>query len=95
LQPDRRFLFEEYKVTDVALKVVGVGSVGLRCYVVLLLNDNKERVFIRVKEARQSVLEPSIFTMIFPDSSPLAIGKVWPPFFPVCILESCLLGIHK
>jgi uncharacterized protein (DUF2252 family) len=60
LQPDRRFLFGEYKVTDVALKVVGVGSVGLRCYVVLLLNDNKEPVFIQVKEASQSVLEPYI-----------------------------------
>jgi uncharacterized protein (DUF2252 family) len=60
LQPDRKFLFEQYHITDVALKVVGVGSVGTRCYVVLLLNDDKEPIFIQVKEARQSVLEPYI-----------------------------------
>jgi uncharacterized protein (DUF2252 family) len=58
LQPDRRFLLDQYHITDVALKVVGVGSVGTRCYAVLLLNDNKEPLFIQVKEARQSVLEP-------------------------------------
>jgi len=58
LQPDRRLLFEQYHITDVALKVVGVGSVGTRCYVALLLNDNNEPLFIQVKEARQSVLEP-------------------------------------
>jgi uncharacterized protein (DUF2252 family) len=58
LQPDRRFLFEQYHITDVALKVVGVGSVGTRCYIALLLNDKNEPVFIQVKEARQSVLEP-------------------------------------
>jgi len=57
LQPDRKYLFEQYKLTDVALKVVGVGSVGTRCYIVLLLNDNNEPLFIQVKEARQSVLE--------------------------------------
>jgi uncharacterized protein (DUF2252 family) len=58
LQPDRRLLFEQYHITDVALKVVGVGSVGTRCYVALLLNDDNEPLFIQVKEARQSVLEP-------------------------------------
>jgi len=58
LQPDRRFLLDQYHITDVALKVVGVGSVGTRCFVVLLLNDNSEPLFIQVKEARQSVLEP-------------------------------------
>ncbi|MBL7940094.1 MAG: DUF2252 domain-containing protein [Flavobacteriales bacterium] len=58
LQPDRRILFERYKVVDVALKVVGVGSVGTRCYVVLLMNDREEPLFIQVKEARRSVLAP-------------------------------------
>jgi uncharacterized protein (DUF2252 family) len=58
LQPDRKFLFEQYHITDVALKVVGVGSVGTRCFVVLLLNDSNEPLFLQVKEARQSVLEP-------------------------------------
>jgi len=56
LQPDRRWLFEQYKVIDLALKVVGVGSVGTRCYILLLLNANKEPLLIQVKEARASVL---------------------------------------
>ncbi|HEX5153968.1 MAG TPA: DUF2252 domain-containing protein [Parafilimonas sp.] len=58
LQPDRRWLFEQYKVIDVTLKVVGVGSVGTRCFVVLLLNDNNDPLLIQVKEARESVLVP-------------------------------------
>ncbi|HEX4851371.1 MAG TPA: DUF2252 domain-containing protein, partial [Puia sp.] len=65
LQPDRRILFDQYRVIDVALKVVGVGSVGTRCFVVLLLNDNEESLFLQVKEARQSVLEPYITQSLF------------------------------
>jgi uncharacterized protein (DUF2252 family) len=58
LQHDRKWLASKYEIVDVALKVVGVGSVGTRCYVVLLMNDKKEPLFLQVKEARQSVLEP-------------------------------------
>jgi uncharacterized protein (DUF2252 family) len=58
LQPDRRMLFEQYQVVDVALKVVGVGSVGTRCFVVLLMNERDEPLFLQVKEARNSVLAP-------------------------------------
>jgi uncharacterized protein (DUF2252 family) len=58
LLPDRRWLFEQYEVIDVVLKVVGVGSVGTRCYAVLLMNENKEPLLIQIKEARQSVLAP-------------------------------------
>jgi uncharacterized protein (DUF2252 family) len=58
LLPDRRWLFEQYEVIDVVLKVVGVGSVGTRCYAVLLMNDNKEPLLIQIKEARESVLAP-------------------------------------
>ena len=58
LQPDRRLFVDRYKVIDVALKVVGVGSVGTRCFVTLLMNDDNEPLFLQVKEARQSVLEP-------------------------------------
>ena len=58
MQLDRKILLDNYKVIDVALKVVGVGSVGTRCFVVLLMNDNNEPLFLQVKEARQSVLEP-------------------------------------
>lgn len=58
LQKDRKLLLDNYKLVDVALKVVGVGSVGTRCYVVLLMNDNDEPLFLQVKEARPSVLQP-------------------------------------
>ena len=57
LQDDRRFLFSEYKVVDVALKVVGVGSVGTRCFIALLMNKKEEPLFLQVKEARNSVLD--------------------------------------
>jgi uncharacterized protein (DUF2252 family) len=58
LQNDRRYLLGHYKLVDIALKVVGVGSVGTRCYVVLMMNEKQEPLFLQVKEARQSVLEP-------------------------------------
>ncbi|HEY4323927.1 MAG TPA: DUF2252 domain-containing protein [Mucilaginibacter sp.] len=58
MQRDRKLLLDQYNIIDVALKVVGVGSVGTRCLVALMMNDNKEPLFLQVKEAQQSVLEP-------------------------------------
>jgi uncharacterized protein (DUF2252 family) len=59
LPEDRRVLLDRYRVVDLARKVVGVGSVGLRSFVVLLLgNDDQDPLFLQVKEARASVLEP-------------------------------------
>jgi uncharacterized protein (DUF2252 family) len=57
LQPDRQKLFERYQLQDTAIKVVGVGSVGTRCYLSLLLADGVDPLFLQVKEARRSVLE--------------------------------------
>ncbi len=57
LQPDRRQLFRHYRLQDSAIKVVGVGSVGTRCYLSLLLADKGDPLFLQVKEARRSVLE--------------------------------------
>ena len=57
LQDDRRFLFSQYRVVDIALKVVGVGSVGTRCLVALMMNAKDEPLFMQIKEARTSVLE--------------------------------------
>ncbi len=65
LQNDRRWLFDQYQVVDVALKVVGVGSVGTRCFVVLLINEKQEPLFIQVKEAGPSVLEAYTQKSIF------------------------------
>ena len=53
-----RMLFNRFHYRDLALKVVGVGSVGTMCCVALFMADNKDPLFLQVKEARQSVLEP-------------------------------------
>jgi uncharacterized protein (DUF2252 family) len=57
LETDRRYLLEQYQFTDMAHKVVGVGSVGTRCWIVLLLGrDGSDPLFLQVKEAQESVL---------------------------------------
>ena len=63
LSPDRRQLFDRYRLVDVARKVVGVGSVGTRCWVALLVGrDAGDPLFLQVKEAGASVLEPFVGT---------------------------------
>ena len=58
LPPERRHLLHRFTIRDMALKVVGVGSVGTRCWVVLLNGrDHEEPLFLQVKEAVASVLE--------------------------------------
>jgi uncharacterized protein (DUF2252 family) len=58
LQEDRRHLLDRYRFVDAARKVVGVGSVGTRAYVVLLEGrDEDDPLFLQVKEAGASVLE--------------------------------------
>jgi uncharacterized protein (DUF2252 family) len=57
LETDRRYLLEQYEFTDMARKVVGVGSVGTRCWIVLMLGrDESDPLFLQVKEAGKSVL---------------------------------------
>jgi uncharacterized protein (DUF2252 family) len=59
LQPDRRHLLEQFRLADLARKVVGVGSVGTRCWILLLLGrDAEDPLFLQIKEAQASVLEP-------------------------------------
>ena len=58
LQDDRRHLLERFEIVDVARKVVGVGSVGTRAFIVLLQGrDAEDPLFLQVKEATASVLE--------------------------------------
>lgn len=57
LQEDRRVLLDKYEIMDIAVKVVGVGSVGTFCAVMLLMGHDKDPLFLQVKEARPSVLE--------------------------------------
>ncbi len=58
LQEDRRHLLERFEIVDMARKVVGVGSVGTRAFIVLLQGrDEHDPLFLQVKEATASVLE--------------------------------------
>ena len=58
LQDDRRHLLERFEIVDMARKVVGVGSVGTRAFIVLLQGrDERDPLFLQVKEATASVLE--------------------------------------
>ena len=59
LSADRRRLLERYRYAHAARKVVGVGSVGTRAFIMLLLGrDNDDPLFLQFKEAEASVLEP-------------------------------------
>jgi len=61
LEPDRTLLLDHYEFVDAALKVVGVGSVGTRCFVVLLAGKaDLDPLFLQVKEAKASVLAPYV-----------------------------------
>lgn len=58
LAKDRRLLFTRYRFQEIAIKVVGVGSVGTRCAVALYLSEGGDPLVLQVKEAVPSVLEP-------------------------------------
>ena len=67
LSEDRRTLLEQYHFTDIARKVVGVGSVGTRAWVVLMLGrDDGDPLLMQVKEAQPSVLEPYLGASRYP-----------------------------
>ncbi|MBW4360699.1 DUF2252 domain-containing protein [Flavobacterium taihuense] len=61
LADDRIHLLKQYRIVDVARKVVGVGSVGTRCWIIFMLGNNSEDpLFLQVKEAQPSVFEPYV-----------------------------------
>jgi hypothetical protein len=63
LSEDRRHLLEQYELQDVARKVVGVGSVGTRCFAMLLKAcDPNDVLILQLKEASKSVIEEVITT---------------------------------
>jgi uncharacterized protein (DUF2252 family) len=57
LPEERRVLFDRFQFADAAFKVVGIGSVGTRCFVSLWMADVDDPLFLQLKEARPSVLE--------------------------------------
>ena len=59
LDVEHRAVFDGYRLVDVAFKVVGVGSVGTRAWIALMLGrDERDPLFLQIKEAQRSVLEP-------------------------------------
>jgi len=60
-------LLDRYELRDAAIKVVGVGSVGTSCWVILLMAGPGDPLFLQVKEARASVLEPYTRPCEFPN----------------------------
>ncbi|MEV7422687.1 DUF2252 domain-containing protein [Streptomyces sp. NPDC091212] len=61
LPEERRLILDRFRFVDAARKVVGVGSVGTRCYLVLLEGRNAgDPLFLQIKEAERSVLEPHL-----------------------------------
>ena len=58
LKSDRQVLFDRYQCTDVALKVVGVGSVGTRAAIALFEDADREPLILQMKEANPSILSP-------------------------------------
>jgi uncharacterized protein (DUF2252 family) len=67
LAEDKRLLLDRYELKDLAAKVVGVGSVGTRCAIMLMMGGADDPLFLQVKEARASVLEPYAGQSIYPN----------------------------
>jgi len=60
LIPERRTLFQRYRLADAAYKVVGVGSVGTLCGVLMMVSGDGEALYLQFKEATRSVLEAHV-----------------------------------
>ncbi|MGE5362180.1 MAG: DUF2252 domain-containing protein [Bacteroidales bacterium] len=67
LAPAYEALFDRYQLRDAAIKVVGVGSVGTACFVLLFTAGDDDPLFLQVKEARASVLERYAGASVFPN----------------------------
>ena len=68
LPPGFNHLLNRYELKDMVIKVVGVGSVGTLCWVLLLMTGDGDPLFLQVKEARKSVLEAYAGKSIYPNS---------------------------
>lgn len=66
LADDRKAILKQYRIVDVARKVVGVGSVGTRCWIAFLVgNHSDDPLFLQIKEAQTSVFEPFLQKSIY------------------------------
>ncbi|MGH6755043.1 MAG: DUF2252 domain-containing protein, partial [Bradyrhizobium sp.] len=66
LSDERRELLDQYRLVDGAFKVVGIGSVGTFCAVILMMSANNDPLFLQWKQARQSVFEPHMGKSAYP-----------------------------
>ena len=66
LPDERRALLDRYRLVDAAIKVVGIGSVGRRCWIGLFMSADNDPLFLQFKEARASVLEPYAGRSVYP-----------------------------
>ena len=67
LSDDRRILLDRYEFKDMTIKVVGVGSVGTFCAVILLMAGERDPLFLQVKQASESVLERFAGKSVYPN----------------------------
>ena len=78
LQGDRRHLLDGYRFVEMARKVVGVGSVGTRAWVVLMMGrDGQDPLFLQAKEAEASVLEPYVGKSEFENHGERVVEGQW------------------
>jgi hypothetical protein len=66
LPEERRALLDRYRLVDAAIKVVGIGSVGSRCWIALFMSADNAPLFLQFKEARASALEPYAGRSVYP-----------------------------
>src|SRR5436190_8550386 len=78
LKGDRRHLFDSYRFVEMARKVVGVGSVGTRAWVILMMGrDGQDPLFLQAKEAEASVLEPYVGESQFENHGERVVEGQW------------------
>ena len=78
LKGDRRHLFDSYRFVEMARKVVGVGSVGTRAWVLLMMGrDGQDPLFLQAKEAEASVLEPYVGESEFNNHGERVVEGQW------------------
>ena len=76
MQEDRRVLLDRFDFKDIAVKVVGVGSVGTMCAVMLMMASAEDPLFLQVKEARTSVLEPYAGASMHPNRGQRVVSGI-------------------
>jgi len=76
LAPNHRVLLDRYEIKDAAAKVVGVGSVGTSCWIILLVAGEGDPLILQVKEARASVLEGFAGKNIFPNHGQRVVNGI-------------------